>query len=100
MPLFPWDDACAHMPEHPLVPSMKLLETARSPRCQEALENWEQTHAKCLCSHGTTHTHMHMSPLLFPPGSCWIWLDLQDPNSHHKAGNKDMKTASVPMEQH
>src|SRR5260370_24251456 len=30
------DPVCAHMPELPLVPSMKLLETARSPRCQQA----------------------------------------------------------------
>src|SRR6266478_2242002 len=54
MPLFPWDHTCTCMHECPLVPSLKLLETARSPRYQEALENWEQTHERCLCPHWTT----------------------------------------------
>ena len=57
--------------EHPLVPSMKLLETARSPRHQEVPENWEQREEKYLCSHGTTHAHARIRALLFPALSCW-----------------------------
>src|SRR5260370_22689863 len=63
IPLFTWDHTCPPMHELPLVPSMKLLETARSPRCQEAPENWEQRQERCLCSHGT----MHQCPLVPSP---------------------------------
>src|SRR5260370_26593550 len=59
------------MHEPPLDPSMKLLDTTRSPRRQEAPENWEQRQERCLCSHGTTRAHARISALLFPALSCW-----------------------------
>src|SRR5260370_39670616 len=90
MTLVPWEQTCAHMHEHTLVPSMKLLETARSQRGQEAPENWEQRHERCLCSHGTTCAHTHVSALLFPALSCWRLLDLQDAKRCQNSRDKDI----------
>src|SRR5260370_41807149 len=97
MPLFPWEHSCAHMHECPLVPSLKLLETARTPRCPETPENWEQRHEICLCSHGTMHACTCISAFLFPALSCWRLLDLQDAKRHWNSRDKDMINASVPI---
>src|SRR5260370_37149457 len=97
MPLFPWDHTCAWAHEHPLVPSPKLLETTRSPRCEDALENWEQSHERHLCSHGTMHAHACILVLLFPALSCWRLLDLQAAKRCQNSMDKDMINASVPI---